>query len=481
MRAARGGTIRLTLLALGLALGLASPARAFKLSFQGLGLASAGWTDNILSVPVLTSMSPPGAVGPQADWFFELRPSVALTTGAPRAIQRLAYAFDATLFASHSEANSYQNRVEWAGFFLPSKTIELLMNASLSQGRLNTFNLSQPTGATNITILPSGGVTYIGASALELLTWEFDPHWRFVQSLGFNAYAPIDPKLTPDTFEVDTHWMVERSLRKDAFGFDLRLDYATYTEVRGPVNDPACGMPGAPPTCDPSGVNRDGVVAPGVSQIISALVLKWRHDFGHFWNLELDAGALAVTPTNGSSSPVWQPTGMAAIRYLHPYVNGDLSYAHTVMPNTLVAQTFALDSVVLRAGVPFGQKSHVVLSASGGYQHGRIININLGLTAASTDVFLADATLAWQPRKEIGAFLRYSYFNQSGTTDADAAAAGVGVSVPTFARNTVMLGVNGVFPGDAAAVVPSRQALRVDKSDQPGIPEPHSMVPETAR
>jgi len=446
---------------------VARPAGADRVSLQGIALASAGWTNNILSVPVPDANSPTGTVGPQADWFFELRPSVALTTGSPRAIQRLAYTFDATLYASHSEANSYQNRLDWAGFFLPSKTVEVLVAASLTEGRLNTFNLTQGSQGTMIAVLPPGGTTFIGATLLQSMQWEFEPKWHFVQSLGFNAYVPIDPRLSPNSFEVDTHWIVERAFRYDAAGLDLRMDYATYTEVRGPVLDPTCGTPTGPPSCNAAGFNSNGVVAPGSSQVIAGLVAKWRHDFGHFWNLELNLGGLVVVPANGVGNPIAQPSGLAAIRYLNPYAQIDLSYAHTVQPNTLVGQTFALDSVTLRGGVPFGQKSKVALSAAGGYQHGRVLDFSTGGALSTVDLIVADATLSWTPRRELSAYLRYQYFDQIGNPDDFA-------PQPSLSRQTVMLGVTGTWPGEAAAVVPTRQALRVDRSDAVGIPEPHS-------
>ena len=307
---------------LALAASLSSSASA-KTTLQGIATASAGWTDNILSAPV----------APEADWFFDLRPGLALTTGTPRAIQRLGYTFDATLYASHSEANSYQHRIDWSGFFLPSKTIELFLNASLSEGRLNSFNLTQSSGSAMLTVLPPGGTTYVSTTVLELMSWEFERNWRFVESIGFNAYAPIDPKLSPNTFEVDTHFIIERALRHDAFAFDLRVDYSAFTAVHGPVADPT----------SPTGFNPNGTVAPGLQQVINTLVAKWRHDFGYFWNLELNFGALAVVPANGSGSPIWQPAGLAAIRYLHPYVSGELVYSHTASPNLLIAEMLSMD------------------------------------------------------------------------------------------------------------------------------------------
>jgi hypothetical protein len=435
---------------------VAGPALArAKTVVQGVAFASVGFTDNVLSLPV----PPPGATTPGPDWdfFFQLRPSVVLTTGTPRAIQRLAYVFDANLFASHSEANSYTNRLEWAGFFLPTKATEVLVSAAVSEGRLNTFNLTTGSAQQPLQAVAPGGTTFVGATLLQSLNWELAQNWRSLQTLGFNAYVPIDPRLTPSSFEVDTHWGTDHGWKHDALGFDLRVDWVLYTEVRGP----------APPVTGGGVPTGNGVVSPQQQQIINALVLKWKHDFGHFWNTQAELGAVIDTPANGTGSSIVQPAALAAVRYLHPYSQVELNYAHTVQPNTIVGQTFAIDSVLLRVAVPFGEKSRVVGSASGGYQHGSVLDLVTGGTTSSVELILADATITWSPRREFNAYVRYQYFNQIGHASDPA-------PQPSLSRQTVMLGITGAFPGEPAAVVPTREALRVDRSDATGIPEPHS-------
>ncbi len=431
-------------------------ARAQKLVLQGSVLADAGWTDNVLSVP---ANPPPGTAGPQQDGFAEIRPSLIFTANHPRVITRLAYTFDANLYFSHSEADSYSNRLDWTGFFLTSKTTELLTTLSVQEGRLNTFNFSTASATTPIQVTPAGGTTFVGASFQELFNWDITSKWRFSQSLGFNSYFPLVPRTSPDTYDLDTHWTADRAFKHDALAGDLRLDYSLYTQVRGPVLN-----------ADGS-TNPDGVVTAQESQLILAPVGKWRHDYGHFWNSELDAGLIVVFPITQTGSPQLQPAAYAAIRYLHLYAQAELSYAHTVQPNAITAQTFALDQVALRGAIPFGLKSHVSLATSVGYQHGRILDFAGSGTLATVDLVLVDATVTWQPRPEVAVFARYQFFDQLGNA-SDA------VPEPTFARNTVMVGLIGTYPGAPAAVVPTRAALRVDRSDAVGIGEPHSEAPK---
>src|SRR6476620_6927861 len=130
-----------------------------KSSLQGQVLLSAGYDDNVLGVP--------DNQNPQADGIFEIRPSLIFVQGAPRLVNRLQYTFDATLFATQTDADSYSQRIDWAGFYQPSPTTDLLVLASLQQGRLNTFSLTAGSTGQAIAVQPGGGVTFMGATASE--------------------------------------------------------------------------------------------------------------------------------------------------------------------------------------------------------------------------------------------------------------------------------------------------------------------------
>ena len=117
--------------------------------------------------------------------------------------------------------------------------------------------------------------------------------------------------------------------------------------------------------------------------------------------------------------------------------------------------------------VPFGLKSRVGLSTSAAYQYARQIDFATGGTLSHTNVILADATLGWIPRAEVELFARYQFFDQIGTP-------GDFTVQPSFLRHVFMIGIIGTYPGEAAAVVPTRSAQRVDRSDMTGIPAAHS-------
>ncbi|MFI5290971.1 MAG: hypothetical protein ACHQ17_15030, partial [Polyangia bacterium] len=409
-----------------------------------------GWTDNVLNLPQAES-----------DFLFEVAPGLLLTAGSPRAVQSLGYDFTADLFVTHSEANSYTHQLTWRGFFLPSKVTQLFLSVAAQEGRLNTFNLQSGSALTPVTVIPAGGVTFFGLIAGEGLGWDITSHWRFDQSLTFNAFVPLDPRDQPNSLEVDQHLAASRSWRRDSLGLDYRLDVTEFTAVRGAVMR-------ADGTTDPN-----GVLSAESQIIINSPVVKWRHDFAHFWNVELDGGFVEASLAGGAQT-VWEPAALAAARWLHPNGSVELEYSHTVQPNPLIAETFGIDEVALRGSVPFGVKSHVGLSTSVAYQYAREIDFSTGGQLSTAHVILADATLGWNPIEAVQLFARYQYFNQIGFATDPA-------PQPSFSRNLVMIGVSGKWPGDSAIRVPSRAALRVDRADEVGIPSPHSAPPAPAK
>jgi hypothetical protein len=431
---------------------LPAPAHA-KYAFQGMLTLTGGWTSN--ATGAATAPGQPEA----ADFFGVISPSIVFTSGVARAVNRVSYNFSAQLYVSHPELASYANRVDWAGFFTPSPNTQLLLGVTGTQSQLNTVNALTTTDSsqTPIQVTTVGTEQYFGVSASEMLLWGFARVARLYQSAGFAAFIPQARGLG-DTYHASGALGLERAFRRDGFAGELRLDYTYFAAQRGP-------------TLNPDGsVNPDGEVVPARQHLTSNLLFRWRRDFGNFWNTELAAGVVMVMRANDGGGQIWQPMGLAAVRYLHPRGSVDLSYSHAVAPNALVQQTYASDTVTLRGSVPLGVKSRVFVSAGGGYSHGVVINSESGQTGSAVDLFLADATLNWAPLSGLSLFTRYQYSSQLPD-------AGQSPPIPSISRHLVMVGVSGIYPTQAAAVVPSRLALRVDGSDNPGIPDPHSPAP----
>lgn len=413
--------------------------------------AAAGWSDNILS-----------SATPIADFYVQLRPAFILTSALPRFVSRLEYVFTGDIYVTHLDAFSYNNRLQWNSFVTTSKTTDLLLSVSFTQGRLNTIATGVGSALTPITPTVNNSQIFASVQATEQFHWDMSPHWRLTQTVALLGYWPINPRNSPDTYDLDQHLITERVWRRDGLALDIKIDFAVFTQLYGYVPD----MTGQP---------MPGVVQPERDVQVNGATLRWKHDFGHFWSTQLDLGFLESNLARGGGKTLWQPAALAAVRYLHPSGTAELVYSHAAAPNALVASVFVTDQALLRLALPLGayDKTHLAFSASGGYQYARGLDSNTGGTVSYTHIALADATLSWAPRTEFSIYARYQFMDQIGNASgADFA------PLPSFHKNLVMIGAVGTWPGEAAAVVPTREALRVDRGDAVTIPEPHSQPPK---
>jgi hypothetical protein len=425
-----------------------APAHA-KTSLQAQLTASAGWSDNVNN-----STSTGGT--PRSDFTFVLSPGLVLTTGSPRAVQQLAYNFGATLFARESTADSFSNVVSWSGFFLPSKTTTFGLNAGLTQSRLNGFSAAAESSSTQLQVMPTGAANLLTAVAGQRFGWEFHPGWRLEQAITFGATIPLERQSGRNNQYVTPALSLQKSWSRDLGALDVALTYSNYEAVRGPV------------VAEDGTVQPDGILVPRQQTLFNQGMLRWRHDYGRFVTSELGAGAVVILNAVDGSGRIIEPIGLAAIHFLYEVFQSDLSYQRTAAPNTLVGQSFLSDAVTLRAVTLLGRRTGLSLAGSVGYDHARQIDAVKGQVNGLTDLIVADATLNYMPRVEVGLFFRYQYLDQIGNDN------GAPGAIASYRRNTLLLGIRGVYPGAASAVVPKGASRRVDGSDLVAIPEPHT-------
>ena len=386
----------LAVIALSTIIIVAATARAERIGIQGTFTGDIAWTDNVMNAPTHA----PAAfmlVPPVSDFFFELRPGFLLTSSTSRAVTRLEYFFQADLFATHSEGNSYSNTLSWNGFFLPTPRSELLLTVLGQQGRLNTFNLTEPSSGSPVTVLPAqaSSTDFAQASVGEVLLNHLPQNWNVTQSATARAWFDLTPGVVPNVYAGELEANIDHRWKLDSLGLNLHVDYVYYDQVRSPTTD--------------------AVTAPPQQQVLSRLQLRYRRDWTNFWNSELDGGVVEANSVgaNGDLS-IWEPSALAALRYNHRRGNVELLYQHMVAPNAVGGSTFAVDEASLRGTLPFPERTRMYFSATAAYQHARQIDAVTGLTSSTAEVIVADATLRWQPRPEIGIFARYSLSDQIG-------------------------------------------------------------------
>ena len=429
----------------------AAPARATKVSLQATTTASAGWTDNVLDAPDERS---PDAPTRDADFFFQLAPGAVLTVATPRLLQRLAYTFTADLFVRHTEANSYSNMLEWAGDAALTKTTNLVLTAQTIQGRLSTFNLNQASSGASVMVLPqNSSINFFSQAVTEGIDWNPSGKWRLQQIALFRAFIPTDRGVQPDVYEAQSDLALDRLFHLDSLGALARVNVVDYQAPRDLMTDV------------PIGFNEQ--------QVLTTLLARWRRDWSPSWSSEAALGVINGVGT--SSDPTaktqtsWSPSALAALRFARDAAVGELRYQHDVAPNPLFGSTFETDEVALQAGVPL-VRAHMFFGATVAYEHARQVPLVAGVAAAAADVALVDVTVGWQPRPEVGVFARYSLYDQFGSPPLN----GVEAILPDITRNTVLVGINIVYPAVPAARVATRLGERVDRADQPAFPEMHA-------
>jgi hypothetical protein len=405
--------------------------------------ASAGWTDNILNAPEGGGPNDPEI---ESGTTSQLRPGLTFSQETRRFIHVASYIFSANLFVEHPEANSYSNRIAWQGIYAMSPVSELSFSASGANGRINSFNTTLDAGASELEQLPDGGVDYVSTSVSEAYRRDLSRAWRLSQSLSYRLYKPID-----DASSMGTNYALagglggERRYKYDSLGLVWRTDYI----VNG------------------GGVADDGMATPRDRQLVIGPQVRWLHDFGSRISGDISAGTLVVLRADDFRRGIVQPSGSLGLRYTRERGRVELMYQHTVAPNIFVGQTSANDRVMLRGGLPLPWIEQASIGGSIGYQRGRSLNLEDQVLEGTSQVFLADAAIAWRVSTALSLSLRYQQAQQL----RDMAAPGTLVE---YRRAQVLLSLSGRYPGRQAATIPFRGGGRVDESDEGSFGETDS-------
>ncbi len=421
---------RIAALLIGL-VGVASSALA-RPKLQGVGNGQVGYTDNVQSSP---DPPVPGVPEKTGDFFTLLSPGLVLASADPGAVHRLAYTYTVSLFLNESDANSSSNRVDYQLFLDPSPRYTLLFGASVLQANRHTAGLLSTPSTTPLTAAVPGTTSFVQFRGEQALTLEIAQDWRLLQGAFGVLQTSITDDEAPRTYEAGGRLGIERLWITDAAGIEGRADYSLVT----------------------NSVLADGTPVGNQRQLVSAGVLRWRHDWGYDFASRLEAGAMRIQRLD-SGHGFWEPTGAAALSYANEEGEAELAYEHTATTSPLLGQSYIVDDVRLRGGIPLAEKNIVTLGTSLGYEHGRLIGES-GKLETTLDVYLGDVALGWQATDELLLDLRYQHAQQR----SDATAPPLPLS---YARNTVMIGAIVEFPPDSEMPRRYRPPRRVDQSDE---------------
>jgi hypothetical protein len=351
-----------------IALAPMAPGRALaEPNLHATGSLSLGVSDNPLAAP---STPVPGGRVPVTVAFTTLRPGVLLFVESPTLSNRLRLTNSTTLFLGHSEANSYSNAAAWDGSFSLSRRTDMVLGATVTQGRLNTLSTLGSAQASQATATQTGGVSFVSPALQESLSSNLSPLWRLTQGLGASYYSPIQGSRGAHTRQANLTLSLERVFKLDAVGAE---------DGKGAVSG---------------------------------------------------------------------PTALAALRYGTEAGSAELSYRRNVAPNLLIGQLFYSDVVSLNGGMPLWKESHFFGAASIGYQHGRLIDANLGRQAGVIDVMLGDVSISYVPTDSMSVSARYQHFRQT-TGDIDPEISRLNAA--SFTRNIFQATITFIYPPLPAA------------------------------
>lgn len=407
-----------------------SASAAPKLQFVGEG--SLGWTDNISSSP---DEPVPEVPEKQAGMFAMLAPGLVLALGTPRIYHRVAYTYTHNLYFSHGGSSGGSHRLEYRGFYDLTPRTDLVLTSALTETPTHMAGLSNAPGATDVTSVLSGEGMFLAGSIDEALGYDVSPRWRAWQGAGAMAATPVLGAEAPRTMEGSGRLGIEHLWPADALGVEGGARYLIIDDA----------------------VLPDGTPAERQRQLIGTGVLRWRHDWGMFVTSAVEAGVMRVERLN-SGRGFTHPTGVAAVGYATEDSDAELSYAHRVTTVPLLGQSMLADEVRLRGSLALMDKRELVLSASAGYQRGRLINED-ATRAAKVDSALIDVGLGWRAMDELVVGPRFQHARQ--VSDAERPPLPL-----SYVRNTVLIGARLELPPDTDMPRAYRAPRRVDRSDE---------------
>lgn len=413
----------------------ATPAAADDYSLHVTGHLRSGWTDNLLNGTSAETMPPK-----QADFYTQLMPGILGTWSRPRLVQELYYELEANLYLEASEGTSTSHRAGWRAFWMVSPLTEVTTNVQASGGVLNTFNTWGQTQAGELVYLPSTSSRFAMVEAQELLTRQLTRSVRINQSAvarTFRTFAEGAVEASTG-YELGLGGGVDKSWEWNALGLNATATYVTLGVGSG----------------DGSRSMHGGITG------------SWRRDLSQHWTTLVDLGVTGIIPIEEGDQLSWGPTAGVAINYFQDWGSAGMSARRTIAPNLFLQANTVSDMALAHAYLPLPwlrdrlRQPRLTFGASAGLGRTSVIDASTGDRFADLGIQLVDVGVGYQIREQVTAGLRYQYVAQQVPDDP-------AIMLPnfnTYSRNSVILSFYGRWPSRVAAEVPTRAALRVDRS-----------------
>lgn len=412
-------------------IGGASTAAADDLRFQLQGSVQAGYTDNVAQAPDEQVL--PDDPERDADGFLILSPTVAMLIEDAKVLHTFAYGFGATLYFTHSEANSYSHGVSYVSRWNLTPATDLALGLSGAYTSTAAFNLLGGADQTTVGLLPGGeAVEVISVAVTEGIEHAIDDNWSVNQ--------------TASAVGLFTLGQVQRNFLFSASGgLERGFEYHTLgASLSGEV------------LWTPTVEDDAGNEIRGNQTLIARLAGTWSYRLNDYWTSNVAAGGLMATQLGEArneegevvdATPIVQPYGLASIDFADELGNAGLSVEHNVSPNVLTGSVQMTDTATLRVGVPLGRDTGFAVTSTGALGLARVLDVD-GTFGPRLVLIVADAGLAYAPPPVpyLSFDLRYQFTKQNLLNPDDAEDLDPQDGLRESHRHTALFGITVTYP-----------------------------------
>ena len=394
-------------------------------SVSAAGMVSAGFTDNILGVPATDD---PTASQIEADGFSQVSPSVNVNYDARRAIHNLRYLILARFYFTHSEANAFNNQLDYSGLFYTSPLATVGAQASVASGQANSFDRQNSAFVDPVADVPAGEVTFVSGTAGLTYGRRLAPDWNWASGTGVSAYHRTDMSVGTN-YMATARTSLQRGFRYHMLSANLGLRY----------NDNA----------------RLGAIENQQTLAIQP-ELRWTWDMSEHLATSAASGLAVVLEAPELQRGIVLPTGQLALNVRAGEGSATASWTHGVSSNIFTSDVTVSDAYVISGALPLWFSRRVVAVGSGGYRSGRFVNIVEQELTGRTQQLSADFGLAYQYSPSWLISGRYQLVRQRRENPTTG-------ELSSLARRTFFVSLTGRFPTRQAATIPG-DGFRTDEN-----------------
>ncbi len=412
-------------------LGVASSALADDVRFQLQGTVQAGYTDNVAQAPDEQVL--PDDPAREADGLLILGPTLVMFVEDAKVLHTFAYGFGATLYFTHSEANSYSHGLSYVSRWNLTPATDLALGLSGAYTSTAAFNLLGGADQTTVNLLPGRvPVQVISVAATQGIEHAIDDNWsvnQTAQAVGLFTIGQVQKN-----FLFAGSGGLEREFEYHTLGANLSAE-VLWT-----------------PTLEDDAGNE----IRGNQTLIARLAGSWGYRLNDYWTSNISAGGLVATQLGEArneegdavdAKPLVQPYGLASIDFADELGGAGLSVEHNVSPNVLTGSVQLTDTATLRAGVPLGRDTGLSVTTTGALGIARVLEVD-GTFGPRLVLIVTDAGLAYAPPPVpfLSFDLRYQFTKQNLLNPDDAADLDPQDGLRESHRHTAIFGLTFTYP-----------------------------------